>query len=182
MLHSQGTSSILGVTFHTICVMAIMWTAGFLPYLPPWVGCHVIGLMHQWISNPSIWFLWKSHAISSYGGGEIWALRTSLLFKLGVFLHRSVRIILGIRKAEVKEERIRNAEVRERFFNITTIQNQIAKRQLTFIGKVVRNSDGGDVKEPPPYLCISDSLLLYFCLSYPQNYSYTSVKEYSQLE
>ena len=42
---------------------------------------------------------------------------------------------------EVKEERIINAEVRERFFNIPTIQNQIAKRQLTFIGKVVRNSD-----------------------------------------
>ena len=34
---------------------------------------------------------------------------------------------------EVKEERI--------IFNIPTIQNQIAKRQLTFIGKVVRNSD-----------------------------------------
>ena len=42
---------------------------------------------------------------------------------------------------EVKEERIRNAEVRERFFNIPTIQNQIEKRQLAFIGKVVRNSD-----------------------------------------
>ena len=42
---------------------------------------------------------------------------------------------------EVKEERIRNAEVKDRFFNIPAIQNQIAKRQLTFIGKVVRNSD-----------------------------------------
>ena len=42
---------------------------------------------------------------------------------------------------EVKEERIRNAQVRERFFNIPTIQNQITKRQLVFIGKVVRNSD-----------------------------------------
>ena len=42
---------------------------------------------------------------------------------------------------EVKEGRIRNAEVRERFFNIPNIQNQIEKLQLTFIGKVVRNSD-----------------------------------------
>ena len=42
---------------------------------------------------------------------------------------------------EVKEKRIINAEVRERFFNIPTIQNQIEKRQLTFIGKVVLNSD-----------------------------------------
>ena len=42
---------------------------------------------------------------------------------------------------EVKEERITNAEVRGRLFNIPTIQNQIEKCQLTFIGKVVRNSD-----------------------------------------
>ena len=74
-------------------------------------------------------------------GSESWALRTSFLSKLKVFLHRSVRIILGITMTEVKEERIRNAELRERFFKIPTIQNQIAKRQLTFIGKVVRNSD-----------------------------------------
>ena len=74
-------------------------------------------------------------------GSESWALRTSLLSKMEVFLHRIVRRILGIKMAEVKEERIRNAEVRGRFFNIPTIQNQIAKRQLTFIGKVVHNSD-----------------------------------------
>ena len=41
--------------------------------------------------------------------------------------------------------------------------------------------DGGDVKVPLPYLCISDSLLLHFCHSYPQNSSYTSVQEYFQL-
>ena len=74
-------------------------------------------------------------------GSESWALRTSLLSKLEVFLHRSVRRILGITMTEVKEERIRNEEVRERLFKIPNIQNQIAKRQLTFIGKVVRNSD-----------------------------------------
>ena len=70
-------------------------------------------------------------------GSESWALRTSLLSKLEVFLHRSVRRILGIKMTEVKEKRIINAEVRERCFNIPTIQNQISKRQLTFIGKVV---------------------------------------------
>ena len=74
-------------------------------------------------------------------GSESWALRTSLLSKLEIFLHRSVRRILGTRMTEVKEERIRNAEVRERFFNIPNVKNQIAKRQLAFIGKVVRNSD-----------------------------------------
>ena len=55
--------------------------------------------------------------------------------------------------AEVKEGRIRNAEVRRRFFNIPTIQNQIAKRQLTFIGKVVQNS----------YLQLPTKLLTAWC-------------------
>ena len=41
--------------------------------------------------------------------------------------------------SEVKEERITNAEVRGMFFKIPIIQNQIAKHQLTFIGKLVRN-------------------------------------------
>ena len=40
--------------------------------------------------------------------------------------------------SEVKEERITNAEVRGRLFNVPTTQNKIAKLQLTFIGKVVR--------------------------------------------
>ena len=43
--------------------------------------------------------------------------------------------------SEVKEERITNSEVRGRFFNTITTQNKIAKCQLNFIGKVVRNSD-----------------------------------------
>ena len=34
-----------------------------------------------------------------------------------------------------------NQSLRKRFFNIPTILNQLAKRQLTFIGKVVRNSE-----------------------------------------
>ena len=37
--------------------------------------------------------------------------------------------------------------------------------------------DGGDVKEPLPYLCISYSFLLHFCHCYPQNSSDTSVQE-----
>ena len=37
------------------------------------------------------------------------------------------------------DERITNGSVRTRFFNIPTIRNQIAQRQLTFIGKVFRN-------------------------------------------
>ena len=37
--------------------------------------------------------------------------------------------------------------------------------------------DGGDVKEPLPYLFISYSLLLHFCHCYSQNSSHTSVQE-----
>ena len=39
------------------------------------------------------------------------------------------------------DERITNGSIRNRFFSIPTIRNQIAQRQLTFIGKVVRNKD-----------------------------------------
>ena len=61
--------------------------------------------------------------------------------KLEVFLHINVRKILKITITEVIEDRITNDSLRVRFFNIPSIRNQIAKRQLTFIGKVVRNSD-----------------------------------------
>ena len=74
-------------------------------------------------------------------GCEIWALREATLKKLEVFLHRNIRKILGITITQVIDERITNESVRTRFFNIPTIRNQIAQRQLTFIGKVVRNKD-----------------------------------------
>ena len=74
-------------------------------------------------------------------GCESWALCEATLKKLEVFLHRNIRKILGITITQVTDERITNESVRTRFFNIPTIRNQIAQRQLTFIGKVVRNKD-----------------------------------------
>ena len=41
----------------------------------------------------------------------------------------------------VIDEKITNESVRKRFFNILTIRYQLVKQQLTFIGKVVRNSE-----------------------------------------
>ena len=41
----------------------------------------------------------------------------------------------------VIDEKITNESVRKRFFNIPTIRYQLAKQQLTFIGKVVRKSE-----------------------------------------
>ena len=48
-------------------------------------------------------------------GCESWALRTSLLKKLEVFLHRSIRRILGVSMAEVKDQHITNETVRKLF-------------------------------------------------------------------
>ena len=52
-----------------------------------------------------------------------------------------MRKILKITITEVIEDCITNASLRMRFFNTPTIRNKIAKRQLTFIRKVVRNSE-----------------------------------------
>ena len=41
----------------------------------------------------------------------------------------------------VIDEKITNQSLRKWFFNIPIIRNQLAKRKLTFIGKVVRNSE-----------------------------------------
>ena len=42
---------------------------------------------------------------------------------------------------EVKDQLIKNETVRRKFFDILNIEEQIATQQLTFIGKVARNSD-----------------------------------------
>ena len=71
-------------------------------------------------------------------GCENWSLRQSLLRQLEVFLHRNIRRILNLSMNDVKEEHIRNKKVRQMFYNIPCIQNMIAARQLSFVGKVVR--------------------------------------------
>ena len=74
-------------------------------------------------------------------GCESWALRQTLLNKLDVFFHRSIRHILGITMTQVIEGHIKNETIRAHFNNIPTIRQHIKKRQLTFIGKVFRNHD-----------------------------------------
>ena len=71
-------------------------------------------------------------------GCESWALKSTLLASLEVFLHRSIRSILGVTMLQVREERMSNKKLRKKFYNILTIQEEIAKRQLTFIGKITR--------------------------------------------
>ena len=72
---------------------------------------------------------------------ESWVLRTSLLKNLEVFLHGSIRRILCISMTEVKDQHITIETVRRIVFDIINTEEQIATRQLKFIGKVTRNSD-----------------------------------------
>ena len=74
-------------------------------------------------------------------GCKSWAIWEATMNKLEVFLHRKTRKILKIDITQVIEERITNNSIRERFSDIPTIRNEIAHRQLNFIGKVVRNPD-----------------------------------------
>ena len=72
-------------------------------------------------------------------GCESWSLRKSLLMKLEVFLTRNIRRILKISMFQVKKERITNDQVRKRFYDIPCVENMIAARLLSFIGKAVRD-------------------------------------------
>ena len=71
-------------------------------------------------------------------GCKSWALRKSLLDYLEVFLHRGIRRILKINMSKVFEQHITNTSIRENFYNIPTVKNQIALRQLTYLGKIFR--------------------------------------------
>ena len=55
-------------------------------------------------------------------------------------MHRRIRLILGITINNVIDKRITNDSICMRFCNIPSMRNQIAKKQLNFIGKVIRNS------------------------------------------
>ena len=74
-------------------------------------------------------------------GCESWEIRKSTLKKLEVFLHVNIGKILRITTTMVIDDKITNESVRKRFFDTPTIRHQLARRQLTFIGKVVRNSE-----------------------------------------
>ena len=71
-------------------------------------------------------------------GCQSWALTKVLIKKLEVFHMRCIRRILQIKWDDVREFKIKNSQVRERFKNIDTIENIISKRRLIFIGKVIR--------------------------------------------
>ena len=69
---------------------------------------------------------------------ESWVKNLDVLKKLGVFYQRCVRRILGISWSNVRDENISHVQVRKRFNNIKNFELQIAKRRLTFLGKIIR--------------------------------------------
>ena len=71
-------------------------------------------------------------------GCESWSLRPSMLNKLKVFLRWGIRPILAINMMRIKEGRIQNTKIRDKFYNIPDVKHMIAARQLDFIGKAVR--------------------------------------------
>ena len=71
-------------------------------------------------------------------GCESWDLRQSLLDKLEVLLHFSTRRILGIRMGHVIERHINNSHIQMIFYNIPCVRNQVESRQLTYVGKILR--------------------------------------------
>ena len=70
-------------------------------------------------------------------GCESWSL-IKIPIKISVFHMRRIRRMLRIKLSEVMEDRIRNFKVKRMFYNINTVEIQMAKRILTFIGRVVR--------------------------------------------
>ena len=72
------------------------------------------------------------------GGCESWATNLDVLKKLEIFHLRCIRRILGISWDNMRDENISNQQVRKKFNNIKSVELQIAKRRLTFLGKIIR--------------------------------------------
>jgi hypothetical protein len=76
-------------------------------------------------------------------GCESWALLDSDAKAIETFHHYSIRQILGISTRRVREERIKNGEVRSLFLNITYISDYIT------IGKTIQNDNTKATKTVP---------------------------------
>ena len=61
--------------------------------------------------------------------------------EMDVFLHYSIRHILGAKWSQMMDKHISNKQIRNRFYNIQDIRKMIATRQLQFVGKVMRRED-----------------------------------------
>ena len=84
-------------------------------------------------------------------GCESWALRKDLLEKLERFVNRKIRSILNLNMTNVKEERITNKQLRERFNDIPSVQTLVDIRTMGFLGTIVR----ANIDHPPRQILIA---------------------------
>ena len=71
-------------------------------------------------------------------GCESWSITEYWFNKLDTFLHRSIRSILGINLRDVRQDRITNTYVRNKFYNFPDARHLVAAHTLKFVGKLGR--------------------------------------------
>ena len=69
---------------------------------------------------------------------EIWSGNQADLDALDIFHHKAIRRILHINMIQVKDERLKNEELRKRFGNIPSLSVLWRQRLLKFIGRAAR--------------------------------------------
>jgi hypothetical protein len=74
-------------------------------------------------------------------GCETWNLSAKNLKKREAFHHGAARRILNIKWQQVREDKIRNKQVRFRFCNVPKVETFILCRTAKYLGKVTRSSE-----------------------------------------
>ena len=106
-----------------------------------------MGALQHFCLDPAVvihikYFIYSSIPVNLiFLGYSSWSSCEALLKKLEVFFYRGIRRILGIKIQKVIDKHITNKSVCEKFNNIPCLCFQITKRQLTFLGKIVRKHD-----------------------------------------
>ena len=109
-----------------------------------WAGNAFMGALEKFWRDPHVNMYSKYMIFREipcnllFWGCEIWALTQSLLDKLEVFLHHSIRRILVIIMGQVRERHIKRSHILTMFYKIPCGRNQVAFRQLTCVGKILR--------------------------------------------
>ena len=72
---------------------------------------------------------------------KAWGTTKDHIKKLEAFHHKSIRSILKINMHQVKEQRITNEQIREKFLDIRNIGDFISERQLRWLSKIAQMDD-----------------------------------------
>jgi hypothetical protein len=102
----------------------------------------ILGTMKHFLNKKDVDLRTKHSVYTSFAinaalwGCESWNLSTR---NKKSFHHSAIRKILNIQWQQVRDNRIRNKQVRFRFCNIPTIESFINKRTATYVGKIARS-------------------------------------------